>query len=48
MISSAFEARREMQYLPSGASKLTRLRGLTQLVGNLAVMLGAGYGHLLP
>jgi hypothetical protein len=34
-----------MEYLLSGASELTRCRRLTRLVGNLAVMLGAGYGQ---
>jgi hypothetical protein len=43
MIGSAFKARREMEYLLSGASELTRSRGLTQLVGKLPVMLGAGH-----
>jgi hypothetical protein len=31
-----------MQYLPSGASELTKRRTLTQLVGDFSVILGAG------
>jgi len=42
MIGPAFEACREMQYLPSGAGELTRRRSLTQLVGDFSVILGAG------
>ena len=43
MIGPAFEACREMQYLPSGAGELTRRRSLPKPVGDLAVMLRAGY-----
>ena len=43
MIGSAFKARREMEYLLSGASELTRSRRLTQLVGDLSIMLGTGH-----
>ena len=46
MIGPAFEACREMQYLPSGAGELTRRRSLTQLVGNFSVILGAGVARL--
>jgi hypothetical protein len=44
MIGPAFEACREVKYLLPGASELTRSGCLTQLVGDLPVMLGAGYG----
>src|SRR5689334_7648690 len=41
MIRPAFQARGEMQYLPSGAGKFTHPRHFAQLGGDLSVMLGS-------
>jgi hypothetical protein len=43
MIGPAFDACREMEYLLSGAGELTGRRSLAQSVGDLPVMLRAGY-----
>jgi hypothetical protein len=45
MIRPALESCGEMQDLLPGARELTRPRGFTQLVGDLSVMLGTGYGR---
>ena len=44
MIGPGLEACREMQDLLSGAGELARSGSLTQYVGKLSVVLGAGYG----
>jgi hypothetical protein len=44
MIRAALESCGEMQDLVACAGELTRSRGFAQLVGDLSIMLGAGYG----
>ena len=44
MIGPAFKARRKMKYLLSGAGELAGSGSLTQYVGKLSIVLGAGYG----
>jgi hypothetical protein len=50
MVGAAFEASGKMENLPPGADELGGSRDLTQLTGDLSIMLGTGrapfhYGH---